>query len=59
MAVFEMYPNDKDMQALILKKPDEGEVYKLARQKGFLTMKENAILKCIEGTIPFQEIYNL
>ncbi len=58
-AVFEMYANDKDLQTLILKKPDEGQVYDLVRKKGFLTMKENAILKCIEGTVPFQEIYNL
>jgi type IV pilus assembly protein PilB len=58
-AVFEMYQNDKDMQALILKKPVETDVYKLAREKGFLTMRENAILKCINGEIPFQEIYNL
>ena len=58
-AVFEMYANDKDLQNLILKKPDEGQVYDLVRKKGFLTMKENAILKCIEGTVPFQEIYNL
>ena len=58
-AVFEMYANDKDLQALILKKPDEAAVYKLVRQKGFLSMRENAILKCIEGEIPFQEIYEL
>ncbi len=58
-AVFEMYPNDKDLQALILKKPVETDVYKLMRQKGFLTMRENAMVKCMNGEIPFQEIYNL
>ena len=58
-AVFEMYENDKDLQSLILKKPVDSEIYKAVRAKGFLTMKENAILKCIEGQIPFQEIYNL
>jgi type IV pilus assembly protein PilB len=59
MAIFEMYKNDTDMQSLILSKPSEADVYKLVRQKGFLTMRENAILQCIEGKIPFQEIYNL
>ncbi len=58
-AVFEMYPNDKDLQALILKKPVETDVYDLVRKKGFLTMRENAIQKCMAGEIPFQEIYNL
>ncbi len=59
MAVFEMYANDKDLQALILKKPVESDIYNLVRKKGFLTMRENAILKCMQGEIPFQEIYNL
>ncbi len=59
MAIYEMYPNDKDMQALILKKPGENDIYSLVRSKGFTTMRENAILKCMAGQIPFQEIYNL
>ncbi len=59
LAVFEMYQNDKDLQALILKKPVETDIYKLVREKGYLTMREDAILKCIEGKIPFQEIYNV
>ena len=32
---------------------------KLVREKGYLTMREDAILKCQKGEIPFQEIYNL
>lgn len=59
IAVVEMYETDKDLQALILKKPTDTDIYKLVRTKGFLTMKEDAILKCIQGQIPFQEIYNL
>ncbi|MEI8130485.1 MAG: GspE/PulE family protein [bacterium] len=59
LAVFEMYQNDKDLQALILKKPVETDIYQLVRGKGYLTMREDAILKCIDGKIPFQEIYNV
>ncbi len=59
VAVFEMYETDKDLQSLILTKPVDSDVYKLIRQKGFMTMRENAILKCLKGEIPFQEIYNL
>ena len=59
MAVFEMYMNDKEMQSLILKKPVDSEIYALLRKKGFLTMRENAMLACMAGKIPFQEIYNL
>ncbi len=57
--VMEMYANDKEMQSLILSRPTEGQIYELARKKGFITMRENAIIKCLNGEIPFQEIYNL
>ncbi len=57
--VMEMYPTDKELQSLILRKPVDQEIYTHIRKKGFLTMKEDAIMKCIEGKIPFQEIYEL
>ena len=56
--VMEMFPVDKDLQALILKKPVDTEIYDLVRKKGFISMREDAIVKCIEGHTPFQEIYN-
>jgi len=58
VAVFEMFKVDKEMQGIILKNPQEQEIYKLARAKGMLTLREDAILKSIRGDIPFQEIYN-
>lgn len=57
--VMEMYVNDKDLQSLILRKPVDTEIYDLIRKKGFISMRENAIMKCMNGEIPFQEIYNL
>ena len=57
--VMEMFVNDKDMQALILQKPTDAAIYDLVRKKGFVTMRENAIIKCLAGEVPFQEIYNL
>ncbi len=57
-AVFEMFEVDKEMQEVILKRPQEQEIYKLARTKGMLTLREDAILKCVKGVIPLQEIYN-
>jgi type IV pilus assembly protein PilB len=59
MPVFEMFRVDKDMQSIILKNPTENEIYKMARSKGMLSMKEDAILKNLTGEIPFQEVYNL
>ncbi|HLP86809.1 MAG TPA: GspE/PulE family protein [Candidatus Paceibacterota bacterium] len=58
VALFEMFKIDKEMQSLILKKPQEQELYKLARSRGMLTIREDAIIKSVRGDIPFQEIYN-
>lgn len=57
-ALFEMFKVDKEMQNIILKHPQEQEIYKYARSKGMLTMREDAIMKSIKGEIPLQEIYN-
>jgi len=57
MAIFEMFKVDKEMQSVILKNPIESELYRVARSKGMLTMKEDAILKSLKGMLPFQEIY--
>jgi type IV pilus assembly protein PilB len=59
IALFEMYKIDKEMQGIILKHPEETTIYNLARSKGMLTLREDAIMKCIKGDIPIQEMYNL
>ncbi len=58
VAVFEMFKVDKEMEAVILKNPTEDAIYKVARSKGMLTMREDAMIKAIEGLIPFKEVYN-
>jgi type IV pilus assembly protein PilB len=58
IALFEMFKVDKEMQNIILKDPQETSIYKLARSKGMLTIREDAILKSIKGDIPLQEVYN-
>lgn len=56
VAVFEMIEVDKDIERLILENPTEPEIYKLARKKGFLSMKEDALRKAFQGVIPFEEV---
>ncbi len=58
IAIFEMFKIDKEMQGVILKSPQEQSIYELARSKGMLTIREDAILKSIKGDIPLKEIYN-
>lgn len=58
VAIFEMFKVDKDMETTILKSPTEAAIYQLARSKGMLTMREDAMLKALDGVIPFTEVYN-
>lgn len=59
VAVFEMLQVDKDMEKAILAKKDENELYKIARDKGMITLKEDALLKSMNGLVPFRESMGL
>lgn len=59
MAVFELFKMDKDIEEKILTSPTELEISKLLREKGTLTLKEDAMLKAFEGIIPFEEVNKL
>ncbi len=58
IAVYEMFKVDKEMQDTILKNPTSSEIYKVARKKGMLSMREDAMLKALNGITPFKEVYN-
>lgn len=58
LAVFEMFAVDSDIQSLILKNPVESELYKTCRAKGMLTLREDALLKALEGKCSLQEVYS-
>ncbi len=55
LAVFEMLGVDADIQHLILTDPTEEKIYANARQKGMLTMKEDAYIKAFNELTPFSE----
>ena len=59
VAVIEVLEMDKDIEAVLLKNPTEVELYKIARAKGMLSMKEDAILKAFQRIVPFEEINTL
>lgn len=58
VAIFEMFQIDRDIQELILKNPVEPELYRLCRSKGMLTLREDALLKALNGDILIQEVYS-
>ncbi|HEY0980278.1 MAG TPA: GspE/PulE family protein [Candidatus Paceibacterota bacterium] len=57
IAIFEMFPIDREIQQIILKSPTEPELYKATRAQGMLTLKEDALLKALQGEIMIQEVY--
>lgn len=59
MAVMEVLPIDKQLEQIILKNPTEQEIWKHARSKGMLTMRDDALIKVFEKTIPFEEFNSL
>lgn len=58
IAICEMFKVDQEMQRVILKNPVNSEIYKAARARGMLVMREDAMLKSLQGIIPLTEVYN-
>ncbi len=59
IAVMEVMEMGKEMESVILKEPTEEALWKVARFKGMMTMKEDAILKAMNRQIPFEEMNSL
>ncbi len=59
VAVFEILKIDDALEHVILTEPVEEKVFAAARAKGMLTMREDAIMKALAGTIPFEEVQTL
>ncbi len=59
MGVFEVLPVDRDFERAILENPTEQHIYELARSRGMLTMKDDALLKCMQGIVPWSEVNGL
>jgi type IV pilus assembly protein PilB len=59
MAVFEMFSMDKDIEQAILKNPTETEIFRIARQKGMITLKEDALIKAFNKIVPLEEVNKL
>ena len=55
----EIFTVDKELENIILKKPSENDIYDYVRKQGMLTMKDDAILKCMQGKIPWSEVNTL
>jgi len=59
VAVMEAMEINDELEQLILKSASEDDIYQAARKNGFMTMKEDAIMKALAHTIPFSEVNTL
>jgi len=57
--IFEILNMDKNLEKIILKEPIEEDIYTAARANGMLTMREDAIIKALNGEVPFEDINTL
>jgi type IV pilus assembly protein PilB len=58
-AVFEVMQMTPDMEKAVLAHSPEEDIYNIARKGGMITMREHAIIKSVEGTVPFEEVNTL
>ena len=58
-AVMEILEMNEDLEHIILTKPVDEEILKVARRNGMLSMKEDAIIKSTNRVIPFEEVNTL
>ncbi len=59
IGVFEVLRMDKELEHIVLTNPISEDIYTAARKKGMVTMREDAIIKALDGRIPFEEVNTL
>jgi type II secretory ATPase GspE/PulE/Tfp pilus assembly ATPase PilB-like protein len=56
MGLFEIMPVDDRIQYLVLNRSPAGEIETSARDKGFRTMAEDGLQKCLDGLTTLKEV---
>ncbi len=59
VGVFEILRMDKELENVILTEPTVERISLIARKKGMLTLREDAIIKALTGAIPFEDVNTL
>lgn len=57
--VFEVLTITDEIEEAILRSKGEEEIRKLARKNGMVSLKEDAMIKCMAGKVPFTELAEL
>ena len=59
IAVFEVMKITKELEQIILTNPTEPAILKEARRQGMITMREDAMIKALNGTVSVEEVEGL
>lgn len=59
VAVMEAITVTDEIERLILEDANEESILKIARKNGYITMREDALIKALNHTIPFEEVSTL
>ncbi len=60
IACFEMFTVDKGLQDLIIKDPTDNTLTEyLKKNQGMLSMRQDAVVKCMQGVVPWVEVNTL
>lgn len=59
IGVFEILYKTPELEKIILNNPTEPEIMKEARRQGMMTMKEDGLVKMLDGRISFEEFVKL
>lgn len=59
VACFEVFDMTTELEQAILGRKSEDELRAIVRKQGMLTMKEDAMIKSAQGTVPFEEVNTL
>lgn len=56
IGIFEILEMTSQLSEIVLKNPSEAEIYKEAQRQGMVTMKQDGVLKVLEGATSFEEV---
>ncbi len=59
VGVYEMFDMNIELEKAILANKGEDDLSKIVRKGGMLSMKEDAIIKSMQGIVPFEEVNSL
>ncbi len=59
IGIFEAVPVSADFQEMILSKPSESKIRTFVREQGFINMKQDGVLKALQGMTTLEEVFRV